>query len=550
MQPRPWHRSYPEGMPLDAPIEPGLTLPGLLLRSFDRYPEHIAFTCAGADLSYSALERLSSAFAAYWQHCGMQQGDRVALMLPNSLVYAVALTGALRAGLVVVSVNPLYTARELAYQLKDSGATAIVASHAALPLIDQVSVESDLLHVVYATAEELLPTGTEWPLNRGRGMHDGVTPFGHAIALGEAGTFATPKIDANDIAFLQYTGGTTGVAKGAALSQANMVASAVQMLTWLDKVFEPGNCSCVTPLPLYHIYPLNVALLLFSRGGTNRLLANPRDIGALLTEFKRAPFSILIGVNTLFNGLLASGGLTREDFAGTGTVIGAGATIQQSVAQRWNEATGVPIREGYGLTECSPCVAFNVLGGAEWTGSIGVPMPSTDVQVIGGEGRAVQPGERGELCVKGPQVFSGYWGRPGESAKAFTEDGWFRTGDVVTMDGNGFLYVVDRLKDMILVSGFNVYPNEIEAVVAMMPSVLECACIGEPDDRSGEVPHLFVVPRDESVTAAQVEAHCRTNLTAYKVPRHISFVDALPKSPVGKILRKELRTGRPSRLPV
>jgi len=547
MQSRPWHHSYPEGMPLDAPIEPGLTLPELLQRSFDRYPERIAYTCLDAGLSYGALERLSSAFAAFLQQSGMTQGDRVALMLPNSLVYAVALAGALRAGLVVVSVNPLYTARELAYQLKDSGATAIVASQAALPLIKDAGAEVVLRHVIIAASEDLAPTGKEWSLNRERGSHDGVTPFGHAIALGEAGKFVAPRIETSDIAFLQYTGGTTGVAKGAALSQANMVASTVQMLTWLDKVFEPGNCSCITPLPLYHIYPLNVALLLFLRGGTNRLMANPRDLNALLTEFKRAPFSILIGVNTLFNGLLASGGLTREDFSGTGTVIGAGATIQESVARRWSEATGVPIREGYGLTECSPCVAFNVLGGAEWTGSIGVPMPSTDIKVVDGEGNAVQPGERGELCVKGPQVFSGYWERPEETAKVFTKDGWFRTGDVVTMDDNGFLYVVDRLKDMILVSGFNVYPNEIEAVVAMMASVLECACIGEPDSRSGEVPHLFVVPRDETLTAAQVEAHCRANLTAYKVPRHISFVNALPKSPVGKILRKELRTlGKPA----
>ncbi len=546
MQARPWHSSYPIGMPHEAPIEPGLTLPELMQRSFERFPEQVAFTCGEAGLRYRELAQHSLAFAAYLQGLGLAPGDRIALMLPNSLVYPVALVAALRAGLVVVSVNPLYTARELAYQLQDSGARAIVTTEAVLPLLAPLRAELPLAHVVFANADELQPAGAHWPLARDAEPSDGAVPFGRALALGEGRPFAAPRIATTDVAFLQYTGGTTGVAKGAALSQANMVASTVQMLTWLDSIFPPGNCSCVTPLPLYHIYPINVALMLFSRGGTNRLLANARDISTVLAEFRRATFSILIGVNTLFNGLLASGGLRREDFAGTGTVIGAGATIQQAVAERWKAATGVPIREGYGLTECSPCVAFNVLGGADWTGSIGVPMPSTDVRLIDEQGREVPVGERGELCIKGPQVFSGYWQRPEDSARAFTADGWFRTGDVVTMDARGFLYVVDRLKDMILVSGFNVYPNEIEAVVALMPSVLESACIGIPDDRSGEVPHLFVVPRDETLTAAQVEAHCRANLTAYKVPRRVSFVDALPKSAVGKILRKELRTLQPA----
>jgi long-chain acyl-CoA synthetase len=541
LQARPWHRSYPPGMPLDAPIEAGLTLPALLERSFERYAARTAYTCFGASLSYRSLDRFSHAFAAYLQAIGLKAGDRVALMLPNSLAYPVALAGALRAGMAVVSINPLYTARELEHQLRDSGARAIVTHEPVLPLLARLGADSPIEQVVCASAADMSARDGAWQPSAGSAL-EGVTWLAGAIANGESSAFTPPALDARDIAFLQYTGGTTGAAKGAALTHASMLAAVQIQLTWMRVAFEDEGTACVTPLPLYHIYPINVLLMLLSRGGTNRLVQNPREIEQLIGELKRAPFGMLLGVNTLLNGLLASGRLDKADFAGTHIVICAGAATQRAVAERWKAATGVPISESYGLTECSPGVTSNVIGGADWTGTIGVPVPSTDVRMIDAEGRPVALGERGELCVKGPQVFAGYWQRPEETRSAFTADGWLRTGDVATMDEMGLVRIVDRLKDMILVSGFNVYPNEIEGVVAMMPEVLECACIGVPDERSGEAPHLFVVTRDAGLTAAQIEAHCRDNLTAYKRPRHISFVEALPKSAVGKILRKELRS--------
>jgi long-chain acyl-CoA synthetase len=542
MQSRPWHRSYPAGMPFEIPMEEGLTVPAMVERSMARYPDRAAFSCLGATLGYRELDRLASAFAGFLQARGLRPGDHVALMLPNSLVYPIALLGVLRAGMAVVSVNPLYTARELAHQLQDSSAKAIVTSEAVLPLLRQIAADTPLLqHVMVAGAADLLPGAATWQPDASAQPHEGATSLAAALSEGQASGFVAPAIQASDIAFLQYTGGTTGVSKGAALSHASMLASVMQSLTWQQTIFRPGETDCITPLPLYHIYPLNVALMLLCTGGTNRLVPNPRDLQQLLGEMRRGPFAVLLGVNTLFNGLLACGALNPAEFAGTRIVIGAGATIQQAVAERWKASTGMPISEGYGLTECSPGVTFNVIGGPDWTGSVGLPVPSTDVQLIDGEGCAVPVGSPGELCIKGPQVFAGYWQRPEETRKAFTADGWFRTGDIATMDARGLIYIVDRLKDMILVSGFNVYPNEIEAVVAMLPSVLECACVGVPDERCGEVPHLVVVRRDAALDAAQLTAHCRANLAAYKVPRHISFVDALPKSPVGKILRRELR---------
>ncbi|CAN5304880.1 long-chain fatty acid--CoA ligase [soil metagenome] len=545
MQPRPWHATYPPGIPFEAPLEEGLTLPVMVARTIARRPDHIAYTCLGVSLSYGALDALATAFAGFLQHRGLQPGDHVALMLPNSIVHPIAMLGVLRAGMAVVSVNPMYTARELAHQLHDSGAKAIVTSEAVLPLLRQIAPEVKMQLVVCASTADLLPqreaTGDAWQAEAAFSPPDDATSLGAALAQGATANFTPPNIAATDIAFLQYTGGTTGVSKGAALSHANVIAAAVQQYTWQPRVFRPFETRCITPLPLYHIYPLNVALILLAIGGTNRLVPNPRDLQQLFAEIRRGPFDLLLGLNTLFNGLLASGQLNPADFAETRMVIGAGSTVQQVIAERWKAATGVAISESYGLTECSPGVTSNVLGGPDWTGSIGVPVPSTDVQLIDAEGNPVPIGQPGELCVKGPQVFSGYWQRPDETKKVFTADGWFRTGDIATMDSHGMIAIVDRLKDMILVSGFNVYPNEIEAVVAMMPEVLECACVGVPNERSGEVPHFIVVKLDPALDEAKVIAHCRANLTAYKVPKHISFVAALPKSPVGKILRRELR---------
>ena len=539
MQARPWHRSYPANMPWDAPIEDGLTVPALFDRSFERYADRIAYTCFDGSLSYRELDRQSRAVASYLQSRGLVAGDRFALMLPNCLAYPVVLAGAMRAGLTVVAINPLYTARELEHQLRDSGARAIATSDAVLPLLRQIAATAPVEFTVCIGAADLAPA--PGPFNASATVNEGAVSLAVAIEAGQTCPFFVPTVAATDLAMLQYTGGTTGAAKGAMLTHATLLASTQIQLAWMRIAFADDGTQCITPLPLYHIYPINVALMLIARGGTNRLVRNPRELGQLFAEFKRGPFGMLLGVNTLLNGLLASGKLEKADFAGTHIVIGAGASVQEAVAARWKAATGLPITEAYGLTECSPGVTMNVIGGPDWTGTIGVPVPSTDVKLIDSDGATVAPGAAGELCVKGPQVFAGYWQRPEETEKAFTGDGWLRTGDIATMDDAGLIRIVDRLKDMILVSGFNVYPNEIEAVVALMPQVLECACIGIPDERSGEVPRVFVVAREAGLSVAMVEAHCRANLTAYKVPRRISFVEALPKSPVGKILRKELR---------
>ena len=539
MESRIWHRSYPPGIAADAPLEEGLTLTAMIDRSIERYPERVAFSVLGVDLTYRELDRLADGFSRYLLQEGMMPGDHVALMLPNGLEYPVCAIGVLRAGMAVVSVNPMYTARELAHQLQDSGAKAIVAGEALLPLVHQVQGETLARHVVFTNAFRFAP-GAGLQHAHTRPIPQGAISLGDALKQGAEAKETRPAVRDSDIAFLQYTGGTTGPSKGAALSHANVMAGVIQQATWLRAAFVPGDTVCVTPLPLYHIFALNIMLMSLLVGAANRLVPNPRDMTQLVGELKRAPFHVLPAVNTLLNALLNSGLLLREDFASTRLVIGAGASVLESVGTRWKEVTGIPLTEGYGLTECSPGVTFNLIG-AGWTGSIGMPFPSTDVKIMDSEGRTASIGTAGELCVKGPQVFSGYWRRPEETQKVFTGDGWFRTGDVATMDERGMFKIVDRLKDMILVSAFNVYPNEIEAVVTMMPSVVECACVGVPDDRTGEAPHLFVVRRAADLDAAQIISHCKANLTAYKVPRHISFVDALPKSPVVKILRRELR---------
>ena len=548
MQERIWHRYYPPGMPTTVELEEGLTLPGMFARSAAQYPKNIAYSCLGVDLTYEQVEKLVTAFAVHLQQSGLTAGDHVALMLPNSLVYPICALAVLKAGMTVVSVNPMYTARELTHQLKDSGANAIVAGEELLALVRQVQPDTQIKHIVFASAADLSPTGGAWPPTPALTAHADATSFGAALNAGAAATFNVPVADPGDNAFLQYTGGTTGPSKGAALTHAHLLANVVQQTTWLREAFIAGNTSCITPLPLYHIFPVNVMFLLLRVGGTNRLLPNPRDMQQLYTEMRRKPFHVMPGVNTLFNGLLASGELRKEDFSSARIIMGAGASVQQSVAQRWKEATGVPLTEGYGLTECSPGVTFNELGPG-WTGTVGYPFPSTDVQIIDTEGNVLPMGQAGELCVKGPQVFAGYWNRPEETAKVFTADGWFRTGDIAVMNERGMFSIVDRLKDMILVSAFNVYPNEIEGVVSMLSAVAECACVGVPDARSGEVPHLFIVKRDSSLDVETVIAHCRANLTAYKVPRHVSFVETLPKSPVGKILRRELRDQAPTAPP-
>jgi long-chain acyl-CoA synthetase len=541
MDQRIWHASYPAGLPRDLVYGEHDTLVTLLEGAFKRYAGQTAVTCNGESLTFAELEQASARFAAFLQAAGLQPGDRVALLLPNHLLYPVALAAIARAGFVGVTMNPLYTAREVEYQLADSGAAALVVADPFTGLVAEVIERTEVRHVITAPMQDvrrslLAPAGDQAVRARGREVQ--LVPLHAAIASVQDADFSAAKVRPSDLAFLQYTGGTTGVSKGACLTHRNVLVSVLQMQSWLRLTLDLEYFELVTPLPLYHIYPLGMALMALASGGHNRLVMNPRDIKSLCAELRRAPFNVLIGVNTLFNGMVNMPELASVDFSRCGMVIGAGASIQAAVARKWEAAGGPPITEAYGLTETSPSATFNAPG---CNGAIGVPVPSTDVLIVDNTGDPVPQGTPGELLIKGPQVFAGYWKREEETRKAFTSDGWFRTGDVVTMDAQGLMTIVDRKKDMILVSGFNVYPNEIEGVVALHPDVLECACIGVPDERSGEVPHLYVVRRSPGLQEDHVEAHCRKLLAPYKVPRHITFLEALPKSTVGKILRKELR---------
>lgn len=529
---RPWHRAYPAHVPREIAPDAHRDLLSMLADSFARHGATPAASCLGKRLDFAELDRTSTALSAWLRHAGLVQGDRVALMLPNGLPYLVAMVGALRAGLAVVAINPLYTPREVAYQLKDSGAACLIAADALMAALDPVLPATQV--------RQVLPVA-------GPGL-DGA--FAEALAQGSHLPPVAVSVTPADMAFLQYTGGTTGVAKGAILTHGSVSASLAQLRAWMEPLLAGADVSLVTPLPLYHVYPMAIALTCIACGVENRLIPNPRDMDATLGELARQPFEVLIGVNTLFNAMVAHPALASVDFSRTRLVTGAGASVQDAVARRWAAAGAPPITEGYGLTETSPSATFNPPGR---NGCIGMPVPSTDVMVADDNGRPVPPGTPGELLIKGPQLFAGYWGKEEETRRAFTADGWFRTGDVVTMDDHGVMTIVDRKKDMILVSGFNVYPNEIEGVVAQMDTVLECACVGVPDARSGEAPHLYVVPRqpqgDAETLKAAIEAHCRANLAAYKLPRHITFLPALPKSAVGKVLRRELTGATPAGKP-
>lgn len=541
MEHRLWHASYPEGLPHDIFLDESETLVTLLERAFTRHAARTAVTCAGESLTFAQVEHASALLARSLKAAGLERGDRVALLLHNNLIYPVALAAILRAGMVAVTMNPLYTARELAYQLADSGAFALVAAEPFMEAVTEVLGQTQLRYVMTVPMQQvkqaLFATGGDAGVPAANDGPRLVSLRDATAALPDA-DFASEHVRPSDLAFLQYTGGTTGVSKGACLTHRSVLASSLQMQSWLGLVLDIDNFEIVTPLPLYHIFPLGVALTALASGAHNRLIVNPRDTQGLCAELQRAPFDMLIGVNTMFNALVTLPELSGIDFSRCNVVIGAGASIQAAVAAKWVAAGGPPITEAYGLTETSPSVTFNAPGR---NGTIGAPVPSTDVLIVDEAGDPVPLGTPGELLIKGPQVFAGYWNREDETRRSFTQDGWFRTGDIVTMDAQGLMYIVDRKKDMILVSGFNVYPNEIEGVVAMHPDVLECACVGVPDERSAEAPHLFVVRRVPGLEAAELEAHCRKLLAAYKVPRHITFLESLPKSAVGKILRKELR---------
>jgi long-chain acyl-CoA synthetase len=546
-----WLRNYPPGVPAEIDPDAFPSVAAVLEDAFDRYGEHPAFANMGHVLSYAAMDERSRRFAAFLQERGLGPGERIAVMMPNLLQYPVVLFGALRAGLTVVNVNPLYTARELHHQLVDSGARMLVVlenqAHVAVQALEGTAVRE----VVVTAVGDLLPAPrrvlTNFVVRRVRRM---VRPyrFARATGLREAlrtppERFAPPQIGPRDPCLLQYTGGTTGTSKGAVLTQRNLVANMIQVRTWFTNVLVPRQELIVTALPLYHIFSLSVNCLSFlTLGGTNLLITNPRDLNGFVRELARWPFTTFMGVNTLFAALLQHPRFAKLDFSHLKLTVGGGMAVQEAVARRWEEVTGCPVLEGYGLTETSPVVTINPPHLRRFTGSIGLPIPSTEVDVRDEAGQSLGLDQTGELCVRGPQVMAGYWRAPEETRAVLSEDGWLRTGDIARIDGEGFVYIVDRKKDMILVSGFNVYPNEVEEVLVMHPAVAEAACIGEPDPRTGEAVHAFVVPRaGRQVDEETLLAHCRENLTAYKVPRRITFRSELPKTPVGKILRRRLR---------
>ena len=545
-----WLKSYPEGVPAEIGPLAESSLAELLVNACRRYGDKTAYLSMGARLSYAELDRRASEFAGWLQSIGIGKGARVALMMPNLLQYPVCMFGALRAGCVVVNCNPLYTPRELEHQMKDSGAEVMVVVENFARTVEQILPQTSIRHVIVTSMGEMLGLKGFLVNLMVRHVRKMVPPWripsaldlDQALAAGRRRGFRAPVVGLDDLAFLQYTGGTTGVAKGAMLSHRNIIANVTQAGTWISSVVRDGEEVVVTALPLYHIFALTANCLMFMRlGATNLLIANPRDIQDLVKQLNRHPFSILTGVNTLFNALLHDERFAALDFSRLKVTLGGGMAVQKPVADRWHEVTGKPLIQAYGLTETSPAVTINPLYIDTFTGSIGLPLPSTEVSIRDDAGHEVATNQPGELCVRGPQVTRGYWKRADETSSVFHADGFLRTGDVGYMDSQGFIFLVDRKKDMILVSGFNVYPNEVEEVVASHPGVREVAAIGVPDEHSGEAVKIFVVRKDPALTAEAIIAHCRSQLTSYKVPRHVEFRDDLPKTNVGKVLRRALK---------
>ena len=546
-----WLKRYPADVPAEIDADRYTSLVDLFEQAAQRYADQPAFVNMGQPISYRQLEQKSRAFAAWLQHgLGLKKGDRVALMMPNLLQYPVALFGVLRAGMVVVNVNPLYTPRELKHQLNDSGASAIVLVSNFAHTLEKVVAETAVRHVILTRlGDQLAPvkaTLVNFVVKYIKKMVPkyhlpGAVSFRAALQQGEQMSYQRPVVTNDDLAFLQYTGGTTGVAKGAMLTHRNMQANLEQTKATYGKLLRDGKEHVVTALPLYHIFALTVNCLLFLElGGQNLLITNPRDIPGFIKALAKFPFTAITGVNTLFNALLNDPQFHKLDFSTLRLSAGGGMAVQKAVAERWEKLTGHYLLEGYGLTECSPLVSVNPYDITEHTGSIGLPVPSTDVRVVDDQGNDVPPGMPGELCIRGPQVMAGYWQRP-DATEEVLKNGWLLSGDIVTVDPQGFIRIVDRKKDMILVSGFNVYPNEIEDVLMQHPKVREAAAIGVPSDLSGEAVKVCVVKKDASLSKEELLDHCRRQLTGYKVPKIIEFRDELPKSNVGKILRRELR---------
>ncbi|HSS70826.1 MAG TPA: long-chain-fatty-acid--CoA ligase [Casimicrobiaceae bacterium] len=545
-----WLKSYPKGVPAEIDVDAYASIRDIFEQVVAKFGPRPAFTCMGKSITFAELAVKSNAFGAFLQGRGLTKGARVALMMPNVLQYPVCLFGTLNAGCTVVNTNPLYTARELEHQLTDSGAEVIVVVENFAHTLQEVLARTNVKHVVVTSIGELMgPKGwlVDLVLRHVKKMVPpweipGAIRLSEALAEGEKRTLERRPIGHDDIAFLQYTGGTTGVAKGAMLLHRNIIANLLQARAWVKPSLGDARQVIITPLPLYHIFSLTANCLIFmTLGAENVLVTNPRDIPGFVKEMAKHRFTAFTGVNTLFNALLNNPDFAKLDFSSLRLALGGGMAVQQAVAERWKKVTGVPLIEAYGLTESSPGATMNPLDLPDYNGSIGLPIPSTDAVLRDDSGKEVPLGERGELCIKGPQVMKGYWQRPDETAKVLDQDGWLATGDIGVMDEGGFVRIVDRKKDMILVSGFNVYPNEIEAVVVTHSGVLECAAIGVPDAKSGEAVKLFVVKRDEALSAEELLAHCREHLTGYKCPREVEFRRELPKSNVGKILRRELR---------
>lgn len=554
-----WLKNYPEGAAHTIDVEEYSSLVEMFEKAVARHPDIAAYINMGQILTFRKLEERSRAFAAYLQNeLRLEKGDRIALMMPNLLQYPIALFGALRAGLVVVNVNPLYTPRELEHQLNDSGAKAIVIVSNFAATLEKVVFNTSVKHVILTRMGDQLSFGKRTLVNFVVKYVKKLVPkyklphavsFREALSIGKQRQYVKPSVTPQDLAFLQYTGGTTGVAKGAMLSHYNILANVLQLKWVADPLFAKSDQKIgVIALPLYHVLALTVNCLLFiEKGVTGVLITNPRDIPGFIKELKKYPIMAITGVNTLFNALLNNEDFKEVDFSNLKLSVGGGASIQRAVAERWHKITGCHLIEGYGLTECSPVVAATRNDATEYSASIGIPMPNTDIRIVDDEGKDVPLGERGELWVKGPQVMQGYWQRPQATAEAI-KDGWLATGDIVIMGEDLNLRIVDRKKDMIIVSGFNVYPNEIEDVVALHPKVNEAVAVGVPSEASGEKIKLFVVKKDSSLTADELRAHCREHLTGYKIPKEIEFRDELPKSNVGKILRRVLRDEEYSKL--
>lgn len=549
-----WLKSYPAGVPAEINPDAYQSITEIFNISCRNYQNRPAFTNFGKTLTYGEIDQASRDFAAYLQNVlNLKKGDRIAIMMPNLLQYPIAMFGALRAGLIVVNVNPLYTAHELAHQMNDSGAETIVAVtnfastiEKALPsmpklknviltnMVDMLPlIKGTIMHLVIKYHLKMLP---EWNIPK-------AIMFKQILATGKNLPYEPVAIANTDTAFLQYTGGTTGVSKGAELSHRNIVANIQQADAWFKSCFSDQNETIITALPLYHIFSLTANCLYFTKiGGSNILITNPRDIPGFVKTLRKTKFTIITGVNTLFNGLLKHPDFAKVDFSQLRVSLGGGMAVQKVVATRWKAVTGCLLLEAYGLTETSPCVTINPPDLAEFNGTVGLPVPSTDVKIVDPDGNELPIGEAGELVIKGPQVMRAYWNNPAETAKVFTKDGWLLTGDIAMINEQGFVKILERKKDLILVSGFNVYPNEVEDVISRLPGVREVAVIAIPNENSGEVPKAFIVLDDEALTKADIIKHCRENLTPYKIPREIEFIAELPKTNVGKILRRALRT--------